>query len=205
MNQGHQGFQNPQSGANEFNAMTFLVKQILSTMHTATLVQVMQVTNIGTVAPVGTVDVQPLVNQLDGFGNAVPHGRLYKLPYSRVQGGSNAVILDPQVGDIGIAVFAERDISNIEATKKQGNPGSARKFDMADGVYVATLWAQTPTRYIQFSGSGLNITAPDAITLTVGAHALIINTSGITIDGKPFLTHTHTGVQTGTGVSGPVA
>lgn len=206
--QGYQGFQNPQSGANEFNAMNFLVRQILSTMHTATLVKVTAVTNSGTVSTVGTVDVQPLINQLDGFQKSVPHGKLYKLPYSRAQGGANAVILDPQVGDIGVAVFAERDISNIKSTKAQGNPASARKFDMADGVYVATLWAQAPTNYIQFNSSGITVHSPN--TVTISAPAVKIQNAGSSLQtllNSTLLTwlnsHVHGNGNNGANTTGP--
>ena len=82
-----------------------------------TLVQVVAVTNDGGVEPVGFVDVHPMVAQVDGKGQPTPHGVIYGLPYIRVQGGSNAVILDPQVGDIGLAVFCAQDISKVKATK----------------------------------------------------------------------------------------
>ncbi len=49
-----------------------------------------------------------------------------------------------------------------------------------------------------------NLTATTSITLTVGGHSIVINSSGVTIDGKAFLTHMHTLVQTGTSNSGPV-
>lgn len=48
------------------------------------------------------------------------------------------------------------------------------------------------------------VTAKTSITLQVGSHAIVIDSSGVTIDGKPFLTHKHTGVQTGGGVTGNV-
>jgi hypothetical protein len=45
---------------------------------------------------------------------------------------------------------------------------------------------------------------PTSITLQVGSSAIVITSSGITIMGKDFLTHKHTGVQTGGGVTGNV-
>ena len=96
--------------------MQFLISQALNRVSTATLVKVVSVTNAGGLSPVGFVDVQPLVNQLDGAGNAVPHGVLHRLPYFRLQGGADAVILDPKVGDIGMAAFANRDISLVKTS-----------------------------------------------------------------------------------------
>jgi hypothetical protein len=49
------------------------------------------------------------------------------------------------------------------------------------------------------------ITAGTSITLTVGSHSIVIASSGITIDGKVFLTHEHTNVTTGTVNTGGVA
>ena len=46
---------------------------------------------------------QPLVNMLDGAGDATEHGTIFGLHYTRLQGGANAIILDPQVDDIGWA------------------------------------------------------------------------------------------------------
>ena len=44
----------------------------------------------------------------------------------------------------------------------------------------------------------------NSITLACGGHSIVINNTGVIIDGKVFLTHQHTGVQGGSGDSGPV-
>jgi hypothetical protein len=162
---GYSGTQKPQSGGSEFNALTFLVSQMLNKRNIATLVQVKAVTNAGGLSPVGFVDVLPLVNQLDGDGNAVFHKVVHGLPYFRLQGGANAIILDPQVGDIGLAVFADRDISSVKAKRGQANPGSARRSDFADGMYVGGFLNGTPTQYVQFSAAGIKIHSPVAVIL----------------------------------------
>jgi hypothetical protein len=105
---------------------------------------------------------------IDGFGKITPHVTVFGLPYLRIQGGANAVIIDPQVGDIGVAVFASRDISQIKATRKQGGPGSGRSYDWSDGIYLSTvLSASAPTQYIQFNADGISVVSPSGqITLT---------------------------------------
>jgi hypothetical protein len=130
-----------------------------------TLVKIVSVTNNGGVSPVGFVDVQPLVNQVDGAGNATPHGVVYNIPYFRLQGGTNAIILDPQVGDMGMCGFASRDISSVKSSKGQANPGSGRTFDWADGLYFGGLLNGTPVQYIAFSSSGIDIVSPTQIRL----------------------------------------
>lgn len=165
MSSGYNGFQRPGAASSDFNAITFLIQSLMSGMATATLVKVMGVTNSGGVSPVGFVDIQPMVNQVDGVGTAVPHGTIFKCPYQRMQGGANAIILDPQVGDIGVAVFADRDISSATANKAPSNPGSARRFDLADGLYLGGFLNAAPTQYVQFSPAGIKIHSPTLVKL----------------------------------------
>lgn len=153
--------------ASEFNKHVFLIQQILGKLSTSTLVQV-QAVHGGGLAPVGTVDVLPLVNLIDGQGNSSPHGIVHGLPYFRLQGGANAVILDPVVGDIGIAVFADRDISGVKSAKTQANPGSRRRFDFADGLYIGGVLNGTPTCYVAFVDGGVTV-SPDAGVTTIVA------------------------------------
>lgn len=170
-----QGQADQTSGGSEFNAISFVFSQLLGRIATATLVQVKAVSNTGGVSPVGTVDIQPMVNQIDGGGNATPHGTIFSLPYFRLQGGTNAVILDPQVGDIGVAVFASSDISVVQETKAVANPGSRRTFDWADGLYLGGFLNGTPTQFIQFvEGGGLSFKSTGKITLTDGAGATVV-------------------------------
>ncbi len=191
-------------GARQYNAIGFLVRSILAGVNTATVVMIMAVTNSGGVSPVGFVDVQPQVNMLDGANQAVPHGTIYHCPYLRLQGGSNAVILDPQVGDLGIAVFADRDISSVAANKGQANPGSGRRFNWSDAMYIGGLLNGTPTQYVDFSASGISIVSPTAISLqaptvtltTTGA--VTISSTSLTHNGKNIgSTHVHSGVVSG--------
>jgi hypothetical protein len=162
---GYLGFQKSNTAATNYGAFAFMIRTILARVHTSTLVKVMSVTNDGGVSAVGFVDVQPLVNQSDGAGVAMPHGTVYKCPYQRMQGGGNAIILDPQVGDIGVAVFAERDISSVVANKGKANPGSKRCFDMADAIYLGGLLNGVPTQYVRFSEDGITISSSTAVIL----------------------------------------
>jgi hypothetical protein len=156
----------PSTTWGDYNNILFVVMQALAKMQTATIVKIMACSNSGDASPVGTVDVMPMVNQVDGSGNPTPHGTIYNIPYFRIQGGANAVILDPQVGDLGIAVFASRDISNVKSTKAQANPGSWRQYDWGDGMYLGGLLNGTPTQLLQFSASGISLVSPIAVTIT---------------------------------------
>ena len=183
----------PQSTWGEFNNLAFMVQQALGKMQTATLVRIESCTNAGGLSPVGYVDVTPLVNQLDGQGNPTPHVTIYNLPYFRLQGGANGVIIDPQKGDIGVAVFASRDISKVKATRKQSNPGSYRQYSFADGMYLGGMLNGTPTQYIQFSAAGIKIHSPTAVVIEApvveidAATSCTVNTPTFTVNGATTL------------------
>lgn len=189
-NFGYTGTQDPASGSGEYGALSFLVNQILAQVQTVTLVKIVAVTNNGGVSPVGFVDVQPLVNQVDGAGNATPHGVVFGLPYFRLQGGTNAIILDPQVGDIGMCGFASRDISSVKASQAQANPGSGRTFDWADGLYFGGMLNGTPVQYVQFVPGGINIVSPTKVTITApnvevdASTNFTVNAPTITLNGN---------------------
>ncbi len=203
-------FTEPTSRATEFQMLQFLIQQRLRKVQTAILVEAIAVRG-GGLGPVGMMDVQVLVDQVDGAGTAVPHVTLYNRPYVRWQGGANAIILDPAVGDIGLMVFGSRDLSSVIASKQHGPPPSGRIFGYADGLWVGGMLGAEPTSYLQWLADGtikatspveIDITAP-VIKLTGGGTVLQIDASGITLDGKLWETHTHSGVTTGGGDTGP--
>jgi hypothetical protein len=192
-----------------------------------TLVKVIAVTNSGGLAPVGFVDVQPLVNMLDGAGNGYARGVLHNLPYLRLQGGKNAIIIDPEVGDIGMAGFCSRDITTVKQTRERSNPGSWAMHSESDGLYLGGFLNGLPSQYVRFSGEGIEIHSPDAITisapkveinaptLNVTAIDIQINASNMRISSNVEITgdltnngvnvgsaHVHSGVQPGSGNTG---
>jgi hypothetical protein len=201
-NNGYNGTQTPNSAASDFNGQTFLVWSILARVRTMTMVKVTEVTNAGGVSPVGFVDLQPLVNQTDGSGNAVPHGVVYQCPYFRLQGGANAIIIDPQVGDIGWAGFADRDISSVIANKGQANPGSMRKFSMADAVYFGGMLNGTPQQYVQFNAGGITITTPNNVTINAAGNIVANAQGNITATAQGNASVSATGTATISGTAG---
>lgn len=192
--------------SSEFNALDFVVKQVLSRASTNTLVLVKAVTNSGGLSPVGFVDVQIMVHQVDGDGQTTPHGIIHNLPYLRLQGGANAVILDPQVGDIGMAAFASHDLSSVKTTKAPAPPGSRRRFSPADGIYFGGLLNGTPTQYVQFTTSGVSIVSPNQVTIqapTINLSGNVTSTGTFANNGHAIgSTHLHTGVQSGSSTTG---
>lgn len=212
-------------GAAEFNAV---IHNLLSKLQTVTLVQVVAVNGAG-VAPVGTVDVQPLVQMVDGAGNVYAVGKIFSVPYLRLQGGVNAMICDPVVGDIGLCAFASRDISAVKRNKAESAPASRRQHDWNDGLYIGGFLNGTPQQYVQFASNGIVIHSPKSITLeapniklqassvTTQTGSFAVNASqtaqftgggGISSDGDvkagsvSLKNHTHGGVASGNGHTG---
>lgn len=179
--QGGVPYQQPNSAANDWLAQVFVLDQILRGKATAALVTVLACTNDGGIVPAGTVDVQMLVNQVDGNGGSpTPHGPLYKLPYHRLQGGKFAAIIDPSPGDIGLAVFCSRDSTAAVAALGVANPGSDDVMGYTSGMYFGGFLNGTPTDYVAISAAGIKIISPTAVsiqapTVTVQAANVTVN------------------------------
>lgn len=201
-----------------FEQYSFLILQAMLKMETSTPVRVQSVQTSG-VAPVGTVTVQVLVGQLTGDNQTRPGVEIPNVPYFRLQGGANAVIIDPKPGDIGMCSFASRDISSVKAARQSAPPGSLRHHDFSDGMYFGGFLNSAPTQYIHFTESGIVIHSPYAAT--VNAPLAVVNSDEIEMNGNVTIsgnlsvdgsmtnngknvgaTHTHGGVQTGAGNTG---
>lgn len=156
----------PGAVAGEYERQRRVVAQLLTRLRTTYLAKVVAVSNAGTVAGIGTVDVQPIVGQLDNAGNVIAHGTIHAIPYLRIQGGANAVILDPQVGDIGLVAVCDRDSSAARSNRDASAPGSLRKFDMSDSVYTFSLLSDPPSQYVAFSSDGIDLVSPVRIRMS---------------------------------------
>ena len=144
----------PSDFDSEQNGLNFAIKQAMLKLQTSLPVRVMAVRNAG-LAPVGRVDIQVLVDMVDGQGTTVQHGTISNVPYFRLQGGTNAVIVDPSPGDIGMACFCSRDISAVKSVKDAAPPGSWRSHDFSDALYLGGFLNGTPTSYVQITEGGI--------------------------------------------------
>lgn len=163
----------PNSSGSDFAAVAFVVRQLMAKMDTSKLVQVVAVHG-GGVAPAGTVDVLPLVQQIDGNGFGTPHGTVYGLPWSRVQGGANAVICDPAVDDVGYVVAMDRDISKVKnqsipiSTTTGFLPSTRRKFNIADGIYGGGCLNVAPNQYLIFTTTSVRLVDKNGNSIALG-------------------------------------
>ncbi|CDL86943.1 hypothetical protein [Xenorhabdus cabanillasii] len=141
-----------------------VIWSLIGKMGTVTICKVLKVHG-GGVAPVGYVDILPLVQQVDGAGNIYQTATVYNVPYFRYQGGANAVILDPKAGDLGFCFTASRDISKVKRMRGSAPPGSKRKYDIADSLYIGGLLNGAPSQFVHFLESGINVVSTGEINM----------------------------------------
>lgn len=182
----------------QYNQLSFLMRTLMNKeLNTAIPVKVTKV--MAGDGSVGYVQALPLVNDMDAQGNAVDVPIIPSLPYFRLQGGKVAVITDPIVGDIGIAVFAQKDTSNVVAgTSEPVQAGTFRKFSMSDGWYIGGFLNQNPETFLQLNQDGTAIlTANSGVTINgnVTVNGTITSTGDIRGNGHSLSNHTHTGVH----------
>lgn len=196
----------------EAGRLQFVIKSLLAWVRTSVPVEVLEVTNDGGVSPIGYVAIKPLVGQVDGQGNLVQHGSIYNVPYMRIQGGANAVIIDPQVGDIGIAVICDRDISTVKSTRQGALPGSLRRHDLSDAIYLHSIISAAPTQYVRFFDGGIEVVSPNEVRLkapSIKSEGDWTHTGSITASddviasGVSLVQHEHGGVARGGAMTSP--
>ncbi len=192
------------SGNSSYNALDFFIRTTLNGMiNTAIPVRVESVEL--TEGKAGFVSVLPLIQQYDGFENVIESKIIYKLPYVRLQGGRAALIVDPKVGDVGVAIFSQQDISKLSNIPQK--PASFRSFSMADGIYLGGIINDAPEVYIEIDDSGIiKIKAENKIIIEseyVEINADKVNVRGdLVAGGVSMSNHIHTNVERGSDTTG---
>ena len=220
------------ASSNPLNSMEFFVRSLISQVVSTSLpVVVTAVERKGEEAGAGYVTVKPLLQPRNNSGDGLEVTTIPKLPYFRLQHGKAAIICDPKVGDIGLAVVAKHDISNINGITTPKVPATYRKFDPSDSFYIGGFWGKAPEVFIHLEDEGtIKIKAPTKITIespecevnastsfTVNSAQINLNgpisgggsggadatfTGDVNAKGISFTSHTHTGVQSGNSSTG---
>ena len=179
-----QGVQNINTASSDYNALSFIIQQaIRQQVNTAIIVKVTAVYD-------GYIDAIPMVTQIDGFGESVAPTTLYHLPYFRYHSGICAVKIDPVVGDLGLAVFAQKDCSSVGVgTTEPQKPASFRESSMANGFYIGGFINKEPSCYVELKQSGeVIINAPAGLTIN---NNVTVN-GDVVASGISLVNHTHT-------------
>ena len=168
----------------------YIINNLIANIHTMMPVKILSVTvPPDSLAPIGRCEVLPLVQQIDGSNNVYPIGKIINVSYLRVQGGSNAIVIDPQVGDGGLCGFCERDISIVKRTGELSAPDTRRKYDINSAVYMFTMMSGTPTQYIHFKSSGIDIKSAGIVN--INGLNILPNGTLVTKDGVIVDAHSH--------------
>ena len=220
------------ASSNPLNSMEFFIRSLISQVVSTSLpVVVTAVERKGEDAGAGYVTVKPLLQPRNNSGDGLEVTTIPKLPYFRLQHGKAAIICDPKVGDIGLAVVAKHDISNINGSTTPKVPATYRKFDPSDSFYIGGFWGKAPEVFIHLEDEGtIKIKAPTKITMdapecevnastsfTVNSAQINLNgpisgggsggadatfTGDVNAKGISLTSHTHAGVQSGNSSTG---
>lgn len=202
------GFMGFQAGNSPENATQFMVRQILrGEVSTAMIVKIAAVDT-----KTQTVDVVPMVTQVSATGVPIPHSTIHGVPYAYQQAGVAAIQIPPNIGDMGIVVCAQRDITRVKATKAPAPPSTLRTHHLSDAMYVATLWTgQKPKHIISLDQkTGITITSSETVTINAKSQfngdmsikGKVTATGDVEAGGISLQNHVHPGVQPGPGETG---
>jgi hypothetical protein len=182
-------------------AQEWLIKRLISGINTAKIVKVLAVQP--TAGKVGFVTVQPLVLGLTTNGTIIEESPIYQVPYARLQGGASAVILDPAVGDIGIALFAQDDISNLKVAAVEGPPASDRTYSEGDAIYIGGLLQADPTQFVRFhpGAAGIDIVSPNGTINLQTAGNVHFTAQTVIFDADVVFNGNVSSTKTGAGVN----
>lgn len=220
------------ASSNPLNSMEFFIRSLISQVVSTSLpVVVTAVERKGEDAGAGYVTVKPLLQPRNNSGDGLEVTTIPKLPYFRLQHGKAAIICDPKVGDIGLAVVAKHDISNINGSTTPKVPATYRKFDPSDSFYIGGFWGKAPEVFVHLEDEGtIKIKAPTKITMDApecevnASTSFTVNSAQINLNGPisgggsggadatfsgdvtakniSLTSHTHTGVQSGNSSTG---
>ena len=224
------GLDTPYTDTGAYNALDFAMNQKLKDgMQTSFVGRIDSCSGKGSEAGSGTVSATQLTAQADASGKSLPMPSMTKLPYTRLQGGIAAVIIDPVPGDICVFSCCKQDISGIKQGTSQPVPaGSYRSFSQSDSIAVGAIHTKTPEVWIEIkqdktviihapkgvkietdetvevTAKKVDITAPEvSIKGNVKVACSVTSTGDMSAGGKSYLSHTHKGDSGGT-TSAPV-
>ena len=180
-------------------------------------------------AKAGIVDVQPLINLTDDTDQSYVRPTILSVPLQTPASGASVVHIPVKEEDIVLCVFSMRGLDAFKSG--DGTPAAPtdfRMFDKRDAIAIPGIFPfemhPNLKRVLPFNPDALslssNIGTPLENTVELsevgvktqmGAAILNVTHIGIditgvlTINGMPYIGHTHSGVTTGTGFSGPVS
>lgn len=153
----------------------------------------------------GTVTVTPVIQKVRVNGTTYTMPSIVGVPILYANSAGYSVTFPLTVGDEGILIVQQRDISKFMTLSAISPPIVLRQHDLADSVFLPTAISNKERPTIQNSdGLELIDKAGGAKIQLVGGNVNLTGT--LFINGVPYLAHTHTTVGIGdptTGVNAP--
>lgn len=165
--------------------------------------------------------IAPMVAMLTTAGAQVARAQVAEVPVFRYGGGGMVLSFNLKPGDLGWMKACDRDISMFLQSWSGGPPNTVRMHTFEDAMFfpdamrdVVVDGEDEEAVVLQtLDGTNRVVLAEDRLTLIAGATRMDITAAGVNyvggpfiINGIPFDSHRHIGVDTGPGTSGgPVA
>lgn len=178
------GFNDFTTDNNEFNVWQFMIKSALSKIRTAFLVKVVNVYK-----EKNLVDIFPIIKGVDANGNELEQLPIFRIPYFQYVGGSNKIIITPEVNDYGLCITSDRDITNFKINRKETKPATLRMFDARDSFYVGGFLNEKQIKnLIEINNNGIKVKTDGTMTIEATGEIDIISDSSLNVvvqkDGK---------------------
>lgn len=214
-NFGYAGFLKRHTLSNEYEKTKFPIEKLLREANGAMPVEVIASYKKDDRL---VVDIKIAIKQTDADGHGHSHNTIFEVPYLPLSGGGFTIEIEPQVGDTGLAIFCDRDISAFKESFQESLPASRRYHHIADAIYLGAFPSQSPNFSIKanFSEKRWDIVGDinhtgnfkssgnTDIGGTLDAQGNIKSGGSVTDGGGIVLgTHTHTSGEPGSPTSPP--
>lgn len=152
-----------------------------------------------------TVTVQPAIREKvanAGSENEMAIPLLVDVPVIMPRAGGYSLVFAPQAGDECLVVFGDSCIDGWWQSGGVQSQVESRRHDLSDGFAILGCWSQPRMPAIPDSGCRLQ---NDTGTAGVYINGGTVNIFGsVLINGSPYASHKHTGVEIGSGTTGGV-
>lgn len=154
-----------------------------------------------------TVNLQLAIQVLLTDGEYKDRPQIFDIPVLELGGNDLSIKFPLKKDDTGIVIFCDRDITLFKQEKKNTQPQTLRKHDLADGIFIPMKFGNSGSSNIVIENSNGNT------KLEVTSSGINIK-GNVTIDGNITVadvktdvvsslnTHVHGGVTTGSGTTG---
>lgn len=114
------------------------------------------------------VNVKPLIEQYGNTNKIIPitdADIIYNIPVMQPFGANGEMRFSPTVGDQGLLITGNFDISKYKQTKQTAPQGSSRAFNWADGFFLPLSFQDAPEGFLLKNQASSVSILPTLITL----------------------------------------